>query len=156
MQQPQQPTGGGTNSGPSGGLPEGSAAATAYAQHFAAQQALGEDLERFWDQVRAGGCILGDAPCGLHCAKLLRLCPDSRGACMPRCGAHCPSLTSLPPAPQAQGEVDEHSEVLADFKAQALPLARIKKVRRSMSAAHRCSMLVLSSTSWCTLQPAAW
>jgi hypothetical protein len=43
------------------------------------------------------------------------------------CGAHV--LSSFLLLAQAKGEVDEHSEVLADFKAQALPLARIKKVR---------------------------
>ena len=36
---------------------------------------------------------------------------------------------------QATQEVEEHSEVLADFKNQALPLARIKKVRRGCWAA---------------------
>lgn len=132
MQQPQQPTGGGASSGPSAGgvMPEGSAAATAYAQHFAAQQALAEDLDRFWEQVRcvqAAPCKLcwpGAArahpgiPCGMSRAE------SSRGACLP------PTLPPLQPLLQAQGEVEEHSEVLADFKAQALPLARIKKVWR--------------------------
>lgn len=70
MQQPQQPTGGGASSGPSAGgvLPEGSAAATAYAQHFAAQQALAEDLDRFWEQVR---CVRA-APCNLRCPGAAR------------------------------------------------------------------------------------
>lgn len=46
---------------------------------------------------------------------------------------HCCLLTRLALPPQAKGEVDEHSEVLADFKAQALPLARIKKVRQQQA-----------------------
>lgn len=41
---------------------------------------------------------------------------------------------------QAMQEVEEHNEVLADFKNQALPLARIKKVwgRQDVLPAGRC------------------
>ena len=76
--------GGGSGGAPAGGAASGGSGAAplppgtgAYMQQLYAQQALADDLRKFWQ----------------------------------RCGE----------------EVEEHSEALAEFKAQALPLARIKK-----------------------------
>lgn len=78
----QQPGGNGLPAGLGAGGSSGGPAyppgAAAYVQQFYAQQALADDLTKFWKRM-------------------------------------------------AQ-EVDEHSDALADFKSQALPLARIKKV----------------------------
>lgn len=85
MQQQQQPSGGPPGDGggsAGGGLPfgpgGGGGGGGGYLQQFQAQQALAEELQKFWEAMKA--------------------------------------------------EVEEHSELLTDFKTQALPLARIKKV----------------------------